>query len=602
MIYRYIYGRLDEGYACINRDELPFSNEDYDRLKSFITYEPPEMSAGSKLPEEFYFYNDVLSTGPVGIVGKTMLVKGGTGVSGARDTSLIQRYIFTDDDYRKLLSDSDLIFGPKDYFNTLEDYFSENISHDDGTDLCTGGLSASELGLTEEVFVNLLYCCISAFADRERRVYIYLPENSSEGTLFARRLMKLVFDSIPGFLYSNAGFVTYSPGFESSTLNPVPNEVSVIFVADSKENYLKRSRVDSRNYVFDFQNGEYPSINIDDKTYNTLKGVWQRAEVRDILNECLLHVFKTGTGVLSEVFTSLLVLARAMSRENRSKLINDKRDAVLDLLNYGMDELLPDGLTMLENNVLAIFETDEIDYEFLKFAGEIYVKADCYRNYITSRLCDEALKLWQQGDVDGIFDVTDFEYADENLNDEILNLIYSKGVYRPLAEILFVETVSPVIEKTSLKFSERLQKLLDFVSSSISPKYSKFANEYCVGFIFSQVGQYLDEFDGNVRKKLEMEAKLTYPGFNPEAGQQLPDKFRFQAAGLHFDVVCGLEEMLGRYLTFFDDGFVFGTGEICRKAVDGIKDNYKIITSQKTKELLADWEKKYGGISQLTAE
>lgn len=601
MIYNFLYGRLDDGYACVNKDELPFTNDDYDRLKSFLIFDPPEASSDEDMPEEFYCYNELLSTGRVGIVGRTVFVKGGTGLSGGRDTSMIQKYIFTEEDYDRFLSSSRDIFEKRSYYRNVEEYLNaENAGIDrllngtqntgyDEPGINRYKLSPESLGLSNEVFIDLLYCCIKAFADRERKVYIYLPENTRKGTFYAKCLMKLVLDSIPGFLLSNAGFVTYSASFESRTQNPVPNEVSVIFIAKTKENYLKRSRIDSRNYVFDFENGINPSLRIDDNTYNTVRGMWLKTEVRDVLDECLNRVFRKGTGVPAEMFASLLVLARDIPQDSFERILNDKKVAILDILKYSPEELLPDGLTMLENNILVIFDYSELDGDFLSFAGQIYDKADEYKNYVTIRLCDEALNKFNQGFDQDIFDITDFEYINEDLNDDILDMLYSKENYFPVAEQLFLETVIPVMGRQNVKFSDRLKKVLDFILNSLVKKYKQFVEAYCFGYIKEQVDRYLGEIDAGMLEKF---------GVDQEDGSRaLSEKGKMEASGTRFEVICYLEELLGGYTEAFGQIYSDMIKAYLVDILEGIKDNYRIATQKKTKDLIVDWEKKYGQLN-----
>lgn len=602
MIYDYIYGRLSDGYACINRDGLPFMNADFDQLKSLMTYEGPEDTGCTELPEEFYFYNEELSDGRVGIIGRTSFVPGGTGISGARDTSFSHKYIFTGEDYEGLLKDSSLIFKTREYFDSADGY-NAGIKA-----VSFPGPEAAVLPdyIDKNRFVLLLYCCIEAFADTGRRVYVILPENDRQGTVTATAIMKKLLEAVPSFLLSNAGFLTYSPTFDSNTLNPVPNGVSVVFIRRNQENIYRSARASAANYVFDFSEQIYPSCEIDTKTFNTIYAMWTRENVREVINDFLYGIFVPGARIRADIFAHILVLARGLDTVEADRLLRDKCRAVLEIINSEAGSLAPDGISMLDGNVGMILQNCSFDSFYLDFIGKLYASTTVYRNVIVDTLANEACRRvfaasagteesaceetsGQYPDDDSaVLEITDFEYADEKLNDDLLVRAYSDENCYKIGEILFLASVEPVMLKQTLPMQDRIAKLLEFIGNNLIKDFGGFVRSFCTGYVEYYADYYLNEV---CRSRAAA------------CGITLPDRFgicsvpagkaRIDIAEAYFEAVKSLEKLMGQYVQQFDSGYGSFIGEFCLLAMNALEGDYRMLTAQENRELFEEWKKKY---------
>jgi len=585
MIYKYIYGRLGDGYTCINKDELPFLNRDYDQLKNFISYERPEDISEEDLPDEFYFYNDELSIGRVGILGRTCFVKGGAGVSGARDTSFSQKYIFTGEDYDRLLNGTAEMFTARSYFGSADEYLANHISLEYPLINEKYKTQTSEkLGLSENEFVLLLYCCIDAFADSEKRVYIMLPENDKCGSMTATVIMQAIFDAIPSFLLANAGFMTYAPTFDSNTMNPIPNSVSVVFIKRNAENIYRAGRIPGKNYLFDFTNNVFPNCRIDDNTFNTIYAIWKNENIKRVINSCLSGIFSRGTSIKAEIFAHLLVLAKELpdvdewNRDSLDKQLEEKKDAVLFIINNNAGGLEQDGISMLDNNVKLILKKSRFDERYLDFVGDLYSSTGEYREMLLNTLCDRALERAEADDEDGVLDITDFEYSDELLNDDILDKAYSDKKYFPIGEVLFLNSVEPVMLKSTISFQDRLTKVFKFVIGQFSKEYKDFFDYFCEDYVEDVISDYLDAFVKELRSKLDGKTEST----------------KIVIGAKQYELVVRMEEFLNPYVEDMGEVFKAFVGKICKNDIMGLEGNYKILTAPESKELMEGWKEYYG--------
>lgn len=575
-------------------------NADFDQLKTFITYEVPESAEPAELPEEFYFYNDVLSDGRVGIIGRTAFVKGGEGISGARDTSFSHKYIFTGEDYEKLLTDASAIFETRRFFESAEG-FLDGVATAVCPDMNGAGVPG---GIDSNLFVQLLYCCIEAFSDPERRVYIILPENNRKGSMTAALIMKNVLKAVPCFLLANAGFLTYSPTFASNTLNPVPNSVSVVFISRTQDNLYRSGRLPGANFVFDFSEGYYPNCEIDPKTYNTIYAMWTRQNVREAVNDFLYGIFMPGAKLGADVFAHILVLARDLNTDEKEKLLRDKCEAVLAIISREASNLAENGISMLDGNVRMILQNCSFDSFYLDFFGRLYGLTPVYRSLIVDALTAEACRridaaessVNQDNTVlnddpygdNAVLDITDFEYADVKLNDDILVRAYSDRNCYKIGEILFLASVEPVMSKQSLPMVDRISKVLEFIGNNLMKDFSDFVYSFCVEYVEYYADYYLNDL---------CRAQAASYGIALNGRQDLcslpSGKVRVDIAEAYFEAVRGLEKLMGQYASSFGPEYRSFIGNFCSIAVAALEGDYRVVTAQENRDLFEEWQKKY---------
>lgn len=573
MIHNYYYGRLSDGYACINREELPFESRDFDRLKNLASYAAPEERCNGSLPEQFYFYNDETETGEVGIVGRTVPVRGGSGISGDRDTSFSQKYIYTDGDYDSLLKNPSDIFEGVGFFDSPDEVLEGKAPEEFELPFIDGAEILRRFGISEERFIRLLYCCIEAFADPECRVYIYLPQSDRETSLLAAALMRMIFEILPSFILENAGFLTFSPVFDSNAQNPVPNGISVIFVERTRENLYRGSRLNEKNFVFDFESGLCPQLNIPVNIVEMLEALRTNAKLKSLLDSCLSGMFLRGTRVTCEALYSVLVLSADLEPDD-AEVMAEKRTAVLEIL-----QLLPSGMrcgmnTPVFNAASALLESSEADNAYLDFAGRLCFLVPLFRDKASSVLCDIIMSRLDRDDIDGVFDITDYEYEDEALNDLLLDRIYSTPDYFGAGELIFLASVEPVMNRKNVPLKARLEKVLEFISSSLAEKYGEFVKSFCIGYVIGQVSACMECV--NVTDTADARTRME----------------RYE---VFFDEVRDIEELLSRYVTCLGEEARSFLRELCGRAVAGIEGNYRKMTSSETKDIIALWKDRYFG-------
>lgn len=282
MIHQFMYARKREGYRQLNDwGNTDFSKDDIAGMESLKKYALASGMDSTNLPECIYFYNIDCSVGRVGVVGKTSYVRAGSSKeSGDRETSIIHKYIFSDQDYNVLLNKPKLIFDIKSFCETVENASAYDTEKLELERICapSGGVGPGEMleiikafGLSEDDFVYFLYALMDASYKLGKRVYLLLPSNDRHGSDLALKFCEGVFTRLPRFIVKNCGFITYTDTFHNTTTNNIPGAISLIFVANCESSALKLSNVSGENYVFDMRHLFTPKFKLDPFTREMLE-------------------------------------------------------------------------------------------------------------------------------------------------------------------------------------------------------------------------------------------------------------------------------------------------------------------------------------------
>ena len=290
MVSQFIYGRRKTGYGQLgDLGDGRYTGEDLSSFQHLWNYTMGEGCDRGSRPECRSYYVTETSAGVVAQIGRTAFVPAGTSQeSGDRDTTLLHKYLFSDDEYQKLLEHPEEIFKERDYYGTVEEALAGRAENQ--PPVSEGGEeSTAELlkyfGMTAADAREFLYAVLDSLGEMESRVYIALPEWNARGTWKALALCRKVISCLPSFWVSACGFLTYSSTFHNSQTNMIPRTVKIIFFPNNAENMRRYDSVGAMNYIIDGKNGYLPEVKIDN--YNR--------EMLDVFTDCFLNGRKDAT-------------------------------------------------------------------------------------------------------------------------------------------------------------------------------------------------------------------------------------------------------------------------------------------------------------------
>ncbi|MCR5322046.1 MAG: hypothetical protein K6E85_02005 [Lachnospiraceae bacterium] len=509
MINQYLYGRKSSGYCQINNDYSLGGREEEAKLQTLQNYIVTDECDRNDLPIEYYVYADVIEKEDVRIEGTTFFVpRGVSQQSGSRDTSIIHKYVYSGDDFDKCIN-SELNKNGRKFSRFVEDFTdgggdtfedeAEQISLDDawrefGVDI------RSEKG--KKVFMQFAKSCIDAFPEPGKRVYCYLPNVSRRSSLCAKRIMEEMLKVMPASISRKAGFITWQSTFHSPQFNPIPGAISVVFIPDNPDNRQKEKKEKENSKIYDLKNNNLPEEQIGvyvnqllDYVYNAMangdtakllnmkvyldKQLKPEALVDSTLLQCILALYAVSFLINKKKQSGSTYESIA---HNEPKLVRGGIDSIKSVLEYEAD-LSDRG----QENVLEItgelLHLMDVDTQ-LEEIDEIYTAGELCRNTVLEYLCDECLKKIKGSGADAdkeILNITNYEYTLEDVNDLIIEMLYSDKRYQQVAVRLFRMTISPLMKKKDLDVFEKIGKLFKMVGKT-SKQYPEFftSNVYVI--------------------------------------------------------------------------------------------------------------------------
>ena len=492
---QFLYGRKKTGYCQINEDFPVTDKKTLLQLSSMQNYNVVAGLDIHNLPEEYYAYSERIEGEKVWIEGKTTFVPAGTSEeSGSRDTSMVHKVIYSDEDYNEKMLHP-ISKSPIMFCSTVEEYLNGGgKAIDEAKDYDYMQLY-KKFELDDEKMKDFIFCCLDAFPNIEKRVYCYLPTADREGSIWAKRLMETIISNVPECVVCGAGFVTYSSGFHNVSSNPIHGSISVVFIPDTDENRMNERAERRQHYIFDFKNYQKQSKNEAGYIAVLVNSILDKIKNKDA-NGIITQMFqKMNEFVINGYAVDIQFLGAYMvhyirdkiAKEDKSKSQRTLANAIHDMLRY--EEVLTDNakeeIQEVVQNVLYDAECTEADFEWIDL---IYKGGALCKNIVIRFLCDKCLYYTNQYSAEQnkkILFITNYEYEDEELNDYILETLYSEKRYYPVGKRLVYESLKPLTVDTK----KTIQKKIDMLCSYIKT----FCEEYN-GFAVS------DEFRAEIEK------------------------------------------------------------------------------------------------------
>lgn len=130
----------------------------------------------------------------------------------------------------------------------------------------------NKLAINEDMFKKLLYAIMMAVSSK-KKVYISLDVDVSETSVYAKRLMEVLYRSLPYAVRRHLGFTTYS-------YEPVRKDhLHVVFV--EKGNIRPSERNIEKDYLFDFANRRFANVELQGDDHEYLNFAWEHIQEPD---------------------------------------------------------------------------------------------------------------------------------------------------------------------------------------------------------------------------------------------------------------------------------------------------------------------------------
>lgn len=512
---QFLYARKNTGYCQINDDYTVRDKKDLLLLESMQNYLVADGLDLQNLPDEYYVYNDKIGGKSVWIEGKTTFVPAGSSKeSGSRDTSLIHKYIYSDESYdAKMSCPVDMNNTEKQkFYRTVEDYWNnggeELREKDDGI---TYQIICDKFGFTDQSMIDFIICCVDSFPKLEKRVYCYLPSSDKEGTFYARKLMEMILSNMPECVLGGAGFITYSSTFHNPSLNPIPGNISVIFIPDNMENRMLEKNEQNRNYIFDMKNykrqHEKENLSyIGNFVNNILQDMKQGGEksTKDIYQK-LREFVKQGAVVDVNFLGAYMLFLRCVSwskfnQQGQDSFYRTLAGSVGNLLSYE-NYLTDNAQNKIKEIVLCLLYSSEYSEQNLAWIDHIYKEGKLCRDLIIGYLCDICLNLieTQENKSEEILKITNYNYYNEDMNDLVISKIYSMSKYYPVGQRLIYETLNPL----RIDSKKTIEKKKDIVFSLIQSFYKDYPSFVISPFFMNEIKNFLLELLLQVEDEIE---------------------------------------------------------------------------------------------------
>lgn len=514
MVYQFLYGRKKEGYCQVNHDRMPFNKNELLKIEGLKTYTIAEGLSMNDLPQAFYYYNERMDNQYVGILGKTVFVPAGTSEeSGSRDTCFLHAYILDGDDYLHTMKHPGDLFRNREYYESVEEYQQKGVpsymNYKQEEEIPYSEIE-SAFSLDDQKLADFIKGCYKAFSDSGKRVYCYLPANDKQGSKYAARLMQLILSVMPASIIMGAGFLTYTSTYHNPS-NPIPGNIGVVFIPDNPENKMQAKYEKDRNYIFDFKNYISPIEdtevqfinNVIDAMLKLISGRNEKnlIELRELyidLEQAILPLNRISSGFIGaygflwrlwkNVYEKLtrdvevgeghqITWERYKEYQTYMPEINLKikqtaAHSIYDCL-LCQPILTPYARIKILNILNALLITADYNNADLDWIDRIYSGGDLCRREIIQRLCDRCLYLVEnQYDTAQIVNITSYMYVNEEINGNIIDLIYSSREYYSVAQRLIEATLAPLSKNSKLNVAEKVGKIF----SSVKSFYKQYPN------------------------------------------------------------------------------------------------------------------------------
>lgn len=266
--------RSNEGYDTIAKSPRLDNNFIKKTLHPFCTYDAPKELQErsnkdiSQYPESLVFFQP--ESGEM-IIGRS--VYAGADFTGQRNTFFMHNYIVPRERKEEFIQNPATIFQIKDFRSTYnisngkELPESREIAHGNERCLYNWRPVFEKLGITEPIFKQLLYAVMMSIASR-KKVFISLDVDVTESSLYAKKLLEVLFYCLPYELRRHFGCITYSNEPESKKY------IHVMFV--EKGSIRPGARELEKDYMFDFPNQRFMNADFQGNAHTYLQFVWDK--------------------------------------------------------------------------------------------------------------------------------------------------------------------------------------------------------------------------------------------------------------------------------------------------------------------------------------
>lgn len=478
MVNEFLYGRTQNaGYSQLSHlEEYCYTPEDIVGFQYLWKYTAAEGCDKEQMPESRYFYISEASIGPVAQVGKTSFVPAGTSKeSGDRDTTLLHKYLFSGNDFRRILKDPDSIFGISDFVGNVEEALSRReedvIQKSELPD--PEGEDAAELldyfGIPAQKLPELFYAILDAAGDVDSRVYIALPEWNKHATRMAQRLCRRILECLPPYLVSACGFLTYTETFHNGQTNMIPRTVTIIFYPNNIENQKKYLRISSGNYIIDSAAGCFPDMQIDIYTREMVEAMADKFLYgqEDKVWYLFFREFEEYVSWNMNFPPEALSCARKFVQIREELDMGEIKSFRMEEVYYILETYLnckafqtPQALPFAMEVLKDFVSTLPVNGDLLNILCDYYMILPDSREQVISWLCNQLLEYSSKPDM--YMAILNYDYEDPKLGQELHRRIYQDLDFYPAARQL--ETIE---YQASAGKKEKLEERIELLYSRL---------------------------------------------------------------------------------------------------------------------------------------
>lgn len=265
--------RSNEGYDTIAKSPQLDNNFIKKTLHPFCGYDAPrELQERSEKDIRLYPESIALFHAESGeiVLGRSTYV--GADFTGQRNTFFTHNYVIPGELREVFIKKPEKIFSVKHFVSTHD--ISSGKDLEELLDIpCGQPLSSQEkkqlldkLGIDKTNYKQLLFAVMSSISSK-KKVYISLDVDVSESSMYARKLLEIIYESLPYEMRRNFGFITYGNEPQSK------KHINVMFV--EKGSIRPGDRNIEKEFLFDYPNKRFVNVDLSGNQHEYLNYSWE---------------------------------------------------------------------------------------------------------------------------------------------------------------------------------------------------------------------------------------------------------------------------------------------------------------------------------------
>lgn len=264
--------RTNEGLDTVAKSSNLDNNFIKKTLHPFCTYFPPaELSQRGekdvqKYPESItVFHSD---NGDM-VIGRAMYLA--ADFTGQRETMFVHNYIVPRELKEAYIVDPIAIFHNNQFASHYDHALGKELPELDRLPYDTNASYSGQqelltkLKINEKIFKQLMRATILSIASN-KKVFISLDVDISESSYYAKRLVEVIYYSLPYELRRHFGFSTYQ------NVPQAKKYINVMFV--EKDSFRQADRSIDKEFIFDFVNERYLNVDVVEEDNHYLNLIW----------------------------------------------------------------------------------------------------------------------------------------------------------------------------------------------------------------------------------------------------------------------------------------------------------------------------------------